>query len=227
MKNRDHRTFPMMWIRRTAGLIAAAAMVTACATTEEATQKSQGYYQEGLASINTDRQKAFVAFQKAVQANPNNKEARYGLGHVYALRGKFAQAEQEFRSAIKVDETYSEAQTYLGQVLARQGKWDEAIRAYREALANPLYSTPDLARFHLGLALAHQGDLQGAMEVLEDALTVNPPSVAPALTHLELGRVYMKLGYQDRAREILGKVVKLDRGGEHAAAAAELLARMK
>lgn len=198
-----------------------------CATSEETIKKSQGYYQEGVATLSTDRQRAFVSFQKSVQLNPNNKEARYALGHVYALQGKLPLAEEEFRAAIKIDENFSEAHTYLGQILASQNRWDEAIKSYRQALANPLYPTPDLARFHLGLALAHQGDLQASMEVLEDAVAVSPPSVPPARTHLELGRVYYKLGYTARAREELKKVATLDKGGEFAAAATELLAQLK
>lgn len=198
-----------------------------CATSEETIQKSQGYYQEGVAGLNRDRQKAFVSFQKSVQLNPNNKDARYALGHVYALQGKWSQAEEEFRAAIKIDENFSEAHTYLGQILAGQDRWEEAIKFYRQALTNPLYPTPDLARFHLGLALAHQGDLQASMEVLEDAVTVSPPSVPPARTHLELGRVYYKMGYTARAREALKKAATLDNGGEFAEAATELLARLK
>jgi type IV pilus assembly protein PilF len=202
-------------------------MLAGCANDKEVIQKSQGHYQEGIASLPGDRQKAFVSFQKSVQLNPDNKEARYALGHVYALQGKLSHAEEQFRAAIKVDETYSEAYTYLGQVLANQDRWDEAIQSYRQALANPLYPTPDLARFHLGRALAHQGDLQGSMEALEDAVSASPPSVPPAMTYLELGRVYYKLGYATRAREILKKVATLDKGGELAAAASELLTRLK
>jgi Tfp pilus assembly protein PilF len=198
-----------------------------CATSQESIQKSKGYYQEGVASLNSDRQKAFVSFQKSVQLDPENKDAHYALGHIYFTQGKLPQAEEEFRAAIRIDETFSEAHTYLGHVLANQGRWDEAIKSYRLALANPLYPTPDLARFHLGRALEQKGDLQGAMELFEDALTVNPPSVPPALTNLELGRVYYKLGYTTKARETLGKVATLDKGGEYAAAATELLGRMK
>ena len=194
---------------------------------EETIKKSQGYYQEGLASLEQDRQKAFVAFQKSVQLNPNNKESRYALGHVYALQGKLTKAEGEFRAAVNIDGDYSEAHTYLGQVLANQSRWDDAISCYRQALSNPLYATPDLARFHLGRALAHKGDYQGSMEALEDAMTVSPPSIPPAMTNLELGRVYYKLGYTERAREALKKVTTLDKGGEYAAAATELLARLK
>lgn len=207
--------------------IGAANLFAGCATSEEMATKSEGYYQEGVASLSGDRQKAFVSFQKSVQLNPNNKNSRYALGHVYALQGKLSRAEEEFRAAINIDEDYSEAHTYLGQVLANQNRWDEAIKSYRKALTNPLYPTPDLARFHLGRALAHQGDLQGSMEALEDAITVSPSNVPPAMIQLELGRVYYKLGYTERAREALKKVTMVDKGGEYAAAATELLARLK
>jgi len=198
-----------------------------CATSEGSVQKSKGYYQEGIASLDQDQQKAFVSFQKAVQLDPNNKEARYGLGHILALQGKLPQAEEELRAATKLDESYSEAYTYLGQVLEKQGRWKEAIASFRQALTNPLYGTPDLARFHLGRALAHEGDYQGAMEAFEDALVVNPPNVPPALLQLELGRAYYKLGFERRSREALTKVTTLDKGGEYAAAAKELLTRIK
>ena len=201
--------------------------LSGCATSEGSVQKSKGYYQEGLASLDHDQQKAFVSFQKAVKLDPNNKEARYGLGHILAMQGKLPQAEEEFVAATKLDENYSEAYTYLGQVLEKQERWKEAIAAFRQALTNPLYATPDLARFHLGRSLAHEGDYQGAMEAFEDALVVNPPNVPPALLHLELGRVYYKLGFERRSRETLTKVMALDKSGEYAASAKELLARLK
>jgi len=201
--------------------------LSGCATSEGSAQKSKGYYQEGIASLESDQQKAFVSFQKAVKLDPNNKEARYGLGHILALQGKLVQAEEEFTIATKLDENYSEAYTYLGQVLEKQERWTEAIAAFRQALTNPLYATPDLARFHLGRVLAHEGNFQGAMEAFEDALVVNPPNVPPALLHLELGRAYYKLGFERRSREMLTKVTTLDKGGEYATAAKELLTRLK
>jgi Tfp pilus assembly protein PilF len=201
--------------------------LSGCATSEGSVQKSKGYYQEGIASLEYDQQKAFVSFQKAVKLDPNNKEARYGLGHILALQGKLVQAEEEFTIATKLDEDYSEAYTYLGQVLEKQERWTEAIAAFRQALTNPLYATPDLARFHLGRVLAHEGNFQGAMEAFEDALVVNPPNVPPAQLHLELGRAYYKLGFERRSKETLTKVTTLDKGGEYAAAAKELLTRLK
>ena len=198
-----------------------------CATSDGSIQKSKGYYQEGVASLEFDQQKAFVSFQKAVKLDPDNKEARYGLGHILAMQGKLPQAEEELMAAIKLDENYSEAHTYLGQILEKQGRWTESIAAFRQALTNPLYATPDLARFHLGRLLAHEKDYQGAVEAFEDALVINPPNVSPALLHLELGRAYYKLGFEQRSRETLTKVMTLDKNGEYAAVAKELLTRLK
>jgi Tfp pilus assembly protein PilF len=217
-----HRAAPVVVL-----LWATVSVLSAGCASEENIRKSKGYYQEGLARLGTDQQQAYVSFQKAVKLNPNNKEAHYGLGHVYANQGKFKQAEEEFREAIRIDPDYAEAHTYLGQILVNEEQWKEAIASFRRALNNPLYATPDLARFHLGRALLHEGDPQEAMEVLEDALTVTPPNVPPARLQLELGRVYHQLGFDVRARDALQKASTLDKGGEYGTAANELLARIK
>ena len=200
--------------------------VMGCASAEKV-QKSKGYYQEGLANLEVDRQQAFVSFQKAIKMNPNHKEAHYSLGHVYALQAKYSQAEEEFREAVRIDPDYSEAHNYLGQVLERQNRWTEAIQEYRRALNNPLYGTPDLARFNLGRALVHEGDLEGATQAYEDALLISPPTVPPAVLNLELGRVYSKLGYETKAKETLARVKAQDKGGQYAAEAGKLLEKLK
>ncbi len=89
--------------------------------------------------------------------DPDNKESRYGLGHILTPQSKLPQAEEEFLAAIAIDGNYSEAHTYLGQILEKQWRWREAIASFRQALANPLYVMPDLARLHLGRLLADAG----------------------------------------------------------------------
>jgi type IV pilus assembly protein PilF len=200
--------------------------VAGCAS-EEKLQKSKGYYQEGLANMQGDRQQAFVSLQKAIQLNPNHKEAHYLLGHLYALQVKYPEAEHELRDALRIDSEYSDAYNHLGQVLERQNRWPEAIQAYRQALHSPLYATPDLARFNLGRALVHEGDLEGAAHAYEDALLISPPTVPPSVLNLELGRVYSKLGYEVKAKEVLTRVKAQDKGGQYAAEAGTLLEKLK
>jgi len=198
-----------------------------CGSSEEALKRSDGYYREGMANLDKDRQKAFVSFQKAIQENPKHRDAHYYAGHIFALQGKYSQAETEFREALRIDPEYSEAYNYLGQVLKEQDRWQEAITAYRRALANPLYATPDVARVNLGRALAHQGDMQGAAEAFEDALLVIPPNVSQTMVSLELGRAYYRLGYDAKARELLTRVATQDKSGQYAPEADRLLERLK
>ncbi len=209
-------------------LLALAAMLalTACAS-EKHHKRADGYYQEGVSLLRADPQRAFVSFQRALQENPDHKDAQYYLGHLYAQQGKLEAAEQRFRGVLRIDPDYSEAHTYLGQVLVQQGRWDEAIAAYRRALSNPLYVTPDLARFHLGRALAHQGEMEEAVRAYEDALLVSPLSVPEEALRFELGRAYYRLGRDEKAREALVRVVSLDQNGQYADAANELLGRLR
>lgn len=201
--------------------------VLAGCVTEEKQKKAEGYYMEGVSFMQDDRQRAFVSFQKAIQMNPRHKEARYFLGHLYADRGKYPQAEAELREVLRIDPDYSDAHNYLGQVLMWQDRWREAIQSFRLALGNPLYGTPDIARYHLGVALAHEADMEGAIQAFEDALLVTPPNVPPAEINLELGRAYYRLGRDAKAREVLQRVVSLDKGGKRATEAHELLRRLK
>lgn len=194
---------------------------------EEALKRSDGYYREGMASLDKDRQKAFVSFQKAIKENPKHRDAHYYTGHIYAEQRKYPLAEAEFRETLRIDPNFSEAYNYLGTVLTQEDRWQEAIAAYRQALSNPLYATPDVARMNLGLALVHQGDMQGAAEAFEDALLVSPPNVPPAQVSLELGRAYYRLGYDAKARELLTRVAAQDKSGQYAPEADRLLERLK
>lgn len=194
---------------------------------EESVKRADGYYKEGMANLESDRQKAFVSFQKAIQENPMHRDAHYSIGHIYAEQRKYAQAEEEFRAVLRITPDNSEAYTYLGTVLTSQDRWQEAISAYRRALSNPLYATPDVAWYNLGLALAHEGDMPGAAQAFEDALLVAPPNVPSAQVHLELGRAYYRLGYDVKARESLLRVATLDKSGRFAAEANQLLERLR
>lgn len=213
--------------RAGAGCLLLVFILAGCQTSDEALRKATGYYQEGLANMQTDRQQAFVSFQKAIQLNPAHKEAHYYLAHLYTMQGKYAQAEGELHEVLKIDPDYAEAHNYLGQVLEAKAQWRDAVLEYRAALRNPLYATPDIAMFRLGRALAHEGEFEAAMTTLEDAIRVTPPSQPLAPVYLELGRVYMKLGYNTKAREALIEVTKLEKTGTNASAAEELIKGLK
>jgi Tfp pilus assembly protein PilF len=151
------------------------------------------------------------------------------VAFIYAYQEKFDQAEAEIREAIRTDPDYPEAYNFLGQVLIKQNRRQEAIVAFRKAVSYPLYATPDVAYYQLGLVLEMEGDMQNAKQAFEDALKVNPPNVPQAMVYLELGRVHYKLGEDGKAREALARAVTLDKDktGAVSAEAKTLMERLK
>lgn len=206
-----------------------ALLASAGCISEERIKKADGYYQEGVAVLNTDQQSAYVSFQKALKQNPNHRNAHYYVALIYATQEKFTDAEAEIREALAIDPDYPEALNFLGQLLVKQGKRQEAIRAFRQAATSPLYTTPDVANYQMGLALELEGDMQGAKGAFEEALKVVPPNVPPALVYLELGRVHYRLGEDAKAREALARAVSLDKdkSGAVSAEAKALMERLK
>jgi type IV pilus biogenesis/stability protein PilW len=212
-----------------AGLCVGLLAVAGCVS-EERMKKADGYYQEGVAVLSSgDQQNAYVSFQKALKENPRHRDAHYYVALIYATQEKFAEAEAEIREAIDIDSEYPEAHNFLGQLLVKQNRRPEAIRAFRKAASSPLYATPDVAYYQMGLALELEGDMPGAKQAFEEALKVNPPSVPQALIYLELGRVHYKLGEDGKAREALARAVSLDKekNGAVTAEARALMERLR
>ena len=196
-------------------------------TIKKREKESEGYYQQGLSVLDNDQQRAFVSFQKAIQANPNNYDAHYLLGHVYFLRKEYTDAEREFRTCVNLDPNNGEALNYRGRTLIFMSRLPEAIEVLRKAVTLPLYATPDKAYVNLGWALHQQGDSPGAIRAYQEALKIDPPNVPRALVYLELGRLHMQQGEDGKAREAFAQVKALDPQGTAGAEAAKMMKQLR
>jgi Tfp pilus assembly protein PilF len=190
-------------------------------------RESDGYYKEGVSFLATDQQRAFVAFQKAIQLNPDNFDAHYALGGIYFQRREFGEAEREFRRSVELNPNSGEALNYLGRVLMVQSRRAEAIEVLRRATTLPLYATPDLAYTDLGSTLETAGDLQGAIQAYQNALKTDPPNIPRPFIYLWLGRLYLKLGDSANAQTALSQAKTLDPDGTVGTEAARLMQRLK
>lgn len=210
--------------------VAAISLLAGCASQEAAKKRikeAEGYYQQGLSVMETDQQRAFVAFQRAVQLNPSNYDAHYALGHIYFLRQEYGEAERVFRICVELDPINGDALNYLGRTLIFQKRYPEAVEILNKATALPLYAAPDQAYTNLATALELQGDNPGAIRALQSALKIDPPNIPRPLTYLMLGRVYMKQGEDAKAREALARVKSLDPNGEAGAEALKMMERLR
>ncbi|HEX8949735.1 MAG TPA: tetratricopeptide repeat protein, partial [Dissulfurispiraceae bacterium] len=130
-----------------------ALLLAGCASVSTETQtESDFHYKMGLSSMDEGQmQTAFVQFQKALQLEPENKDALNSLGLIYLQWGELEKARDLFLKAIAVDHEFSDAYNNLGITYRELGRWQDAIGSFQKALSNPLYQYAEWALYHLGV----------------------------------------------------------------------------
>ena len=168
--------------------------------------QAKGNIKMGLFYLNENNlQAAFLEYQKALEIIPKDRDAHYALGHIYFNWEKYSQAIMEFETVLSLNPKDSEAHNYLGKVYEKQEKWDQAITYYQKALSNPLYKTPDIAHYNLGIVKKEQKDYEGALISLKDAFRINPQH---SLALFEIGQVHVEMGNLSEAISAYRGVIK-------------------
>jgi len=115
---------------------------------------------------------AKMAFQKAVQEDPNFAGARNNFGTMLEMTDQDDSALVQIKEAIRLDPVYVEAYNNLGIVYGKKMEYDSAIVAFSHALE--LDSTFFPACRNLGLIYADREDFPQALKYFEMALRFAP-----------------------------------------------------
>ncbi len=175
------------------------------AVSAKALKRSNAHYMLGTTYINQNRlQDAFLAFQKSLNENPENKDALNMLGYVYFMLGEYNQALETYQKAILIDPNFSEAYNNMALTYNAMKKWDDSIASCNKALENPLYVTPEFALNNMGQAYMMKGDYDAAIQTLKKALMRRP--IPQASYNLAL--TYIRLGNESRAIRELEMLVE-------------------
>jgi Flp pilus assembly protein TadD len=135
-----------------------------------------------------------VTVDPAAEARQAEVRHHVARGAGLALKGQYAQAEQEYRAALLLDPRNHSLYLSLSVALRGQGKADDAAAAARETLR--LNPNDDLAHRILGSLLRGKGDLDGAITEYREALRLNPND---ADVHSSLGAALGQKGDLDGA----------------------------
>jgi tetratricopeptide (TPR) repeat protein len=110
---------------------------------------------------------ALNAYEKAVESDPENAEARYWRGRTLLNRGQFDPAAEDFKTAVRLKPDYSEAYDNLGWLSARRGDFAEGI----DYLTKSLELRPEnaWAHYNRGHMFLRKGDLGNALKDFEEA----------------------------------------------------------
>ncbi len=228
------------------------------AVSAKAVKRSNAHYMLGTTFITQNRlQDAFLAFQKSIVENPENKDAFNMLGYVYFMLGQYDEALENFEKAVLIDPNFSEAYNNMALAYNSLKKWDESIASCKKALENPLYTTPEFALNNMGYAYLMKGDYETAIKTLKNALMrrkLPQASYNLALTYIRLGKepkavrvlemlvgiapkyvdahfelamLYKKLGEPEKAKKHFTEAINADPDSELSGRAEEELQKLR
>jgi tetratricopeptide (TPR) repeat protein len=137
--------------------------------------------------------------------NPDCWMAQNNLGTLFADKGRFNEAIENYRKAIQINPNSAVPLYSLGVALAAKGRLDEAIENYRKAIQiNPDYCD---ALNNLGIALADKGRFDEAIENYYKAIQLNPNN--PKVLN-NLGVALADKGRFDEAIENSRKAIQIN-----------------
>ncbi|MCL5279479.1 MAG: protein kinase [Planctomycetes bacterium] len=143
-------------------------------------------------------QKGKAAALRALQIEETLPEAHAALGQILVrYEWDWVGAENHFRRAIELNPGYASAHHWYSDLHLYRARYAQAVQELEQARAlDPMSVT--VCR-NLGIVLCYSGRVDRGLEVLGDALEMDPSQV---YTHLFLGRVYLdKARYEDALKE--------------------------
>lgn len=166
------------------------------------TELAAGYYARGQYAV------ALSEVNTALSSESAYAPAYNILGLIRAELREDKEAEESFRRAIALQPQYSEALNNYGLFLCQRGRVEEGLNRFESALANPLYTTPEMALANAGACALSKGDVSKAEVYYQRALR-HAPNLGMAL----LGMAEVDFRSQ-RLWAARGKLRQLADGGE-------------
>lgn len=174
--------------------------IAGCATNGLKKERADAHLNVGIAYIKSEQYTpALKELLEAEKFNPKDPEIHYYLGISYHGKGLSKEATAEFKKVVDLKPDYSEAHNYLGTIYLGMGLLDKAIEEFSKALANILYTTPEVALYNLGRAYYKKGDYRTALTKYNEAVIKNPGTILRPLIEKDMGIVSFDLRDIDKA----------------------------
>jgi len=159
---------------------------------------------------------AMIAFRRALEKEPDNVYALYGLGRTQLRMLQFSAAIVNLKKAIALDSKFVPAYVSLAQAYTDRYSYAEDKQTAASFLDQALLILEDAKRVdpnyypiynQQGLIYQYKGNLKKAEAAFKKALDLEPND---PIVHYNLAQVYLSQGKLDEALETLQKGVQLD-----------------
>jgi adenylate cyclase len=146
--------------------------------------------------------------KNALALNDEDYFAHVVLANLYALRKEPDKAIAAFERAIAINPNGALAYAQLGSTFTITGEPEKGIKLIKKAIRlDPI--PPAHYLYHLGIAYAHLGQYEDAIEMQKEALKRSPNNL---FSHIALTAAYSASGREEEARHQAERVLELDPG---------------
>jgi Tfp pilus assembly protein PilF/peroxiredoxin len=114
---------------------------------------------------------AYHLLNKAIETDPGYMLPYIEFARLSMSEGKHREAEEVLRKALLKESENDVVMSELGYLLAMTGKTDESLKLLEKAVKKDSY-TP--AYYYQAYALSKAGNMEGALEAFEKAISLNP-----------------------------------------------------
>lgn len=147
---------------------------------ERARNDARVYLEQGMELYQNDQdQEALVAYQKAIERNPEFAEAYYRLGLTHAALEQKKESEDAYKKAIElykefVQENSKDADAFfnLGESYRYLHQYEDAVRAYKQAVR--LQPEDPEMFYELGVTQIKLAQYSEATNALQKAVDLDP-----------------------------------------------------
>lgn len=145
------------------------------------------------------------------KTSPSSHQNYNNLGDLYARRGEYEKAIEEFKKAIELKPDYGDAYHNLANIYHQINRDDLAKENYKKALK----FNPNLWQSYQNLAAIYfiQKNFNLAKEFMEKALKINPENID---LHINSGILYLNIKDEQKAKEEFEKALQIDPQNEKA-----------
>ena len=187
--------------------------------------KNWTYYNLGSISQTLGKdEKAMFYYEQAQKYQPSFAPTHIKKGQLFAKKGLYDEAEDEFERALQTQKYLPIALTNLGHLYLRTGRTDKAIEYLKQALGTSPQDPAIMRRLGLAYGLVNQPEK--AFALFKTSLEINPND---PFTLLKIAQLYSEKGMETEKEETIdqffaifdGSTVRLKRFIDHMGAISE------
>ena len=150
-------------------------------------------------------EKASNIYKKILKQDPNNFDANFNLGTIFAKNNKLEKSLELLEKAAIINPNLEKIFNNLGLIYLNLGNTDEALKNTKKAIQlNPESS---IAYNHLGLIYSNKGSIKDAVESFRQSLKFNPNNTQ---VYYNLGNLFKRINDVQNSEKFFNKTIELN-----------------